>query len=65
MVDNVNNGLAFKLYEKTPYEFAKANSDVYALLKEHARTMRINPTDAEAFLWSLRLMEVITNCQSR
>ena len=51
MTEDVNSELTFKLYERTPYEFTKANSDVYALLKEHARTMRNNPTDAEAFLW--------------
>lgn len=51
MTEDENTGLRFYTYTKTPYEFAKANSDVYPLLKEHARMMRNNPTEAEAFLW--------------
>ena len=32
-------------------DFHRANPDWYPLLKEHARRMRNNPTDAEFFLW--------------
>lgn len=32
-------------------DFHWANPDWYPLLKEHARRMRNNPTDAEFFLW--------------
>ena len=32
-------------------DFHRANPDWYPLLKEHARRMRNNPTEAEDFLW--------------
>ena len=32
-------------------DFHRANPDWYPILKEHARRMRNNPTDAEAYLW--------------
>ncbi len=32
-------------------DFHLANPDWYPLLKEHARRMRNNPTEAEDFLW--------------
>ena len=32
-------------------DFHRANPDWYPLLKEHARRMRNNPTEAETFLW--------------
>jgi len=50
-VEEDKEGLRFRLLDKSPYEFAKANVDVYPLLKEYARQMRGNPTDAEAQLW--------------
>lgn len=32
-------------------DFHRANPDWYPLLKGHAKEMRNNPTDAEAYLW--------------
>ena len=32
-------------------DFHRANPNWYPLLKEHARRMRNNPTEAETFLW--------------
>lgn len=32
-------------------DFHRANPDWYPILKEHARRMRNNPTDAEAYFW--------------
>ena len=32
-------------------DFHRANPDWYPILKEHARRMRNNPTEAEAYLW--------------
>ena len=32
-------------------DFHRANPDWYPILKEHARRMRNNPTEAETFLW--------------
>ncbi len=34
-------------------DFHRANSDLYPLLKQHAKRMRANPTKAEEVMWQL------------